>query len=69
MNCRVMCANWIDCAYVYFDHNRYGAVNKIVDILHTSNVYPIGRYGLWEYISMEDSILSSIKTAGEVGDF
>jgi len=65
-NVRVMSANWIDYAYVYFDQPRQGAVNKISDILHKYNVYPIGRYGLWDYISMEDTILSSIETARKV---
>jgi len=60
----VLAANWIGCAYVHFDFKRDQTVKKIFAILKKYDVYPIGRYGLWDYISMEDSILSSIEKAG-----
>lgn len=59
----VLSANWIDCAYVHFDHHRKKAVNRIFEILRGVDVYPIGRYGLWDYNSMEDSIFSGIEVA------
>lgn len=61
--CDVIAANWIDCAYVHFNHDRKNTLHQIFDILETKDIYPIGRYGLWDYISMEDSILSSVKVA------
>lgn len=61
--CSVLSANWIDFAYVYFDHNRKDITEKIFNALRHHNIYPIGRYGLWDYITMEDSIVSGIETA------
>ncbi|MGA1839718.1 MAG: protoporphyrinogen/coproporphyrinogen oxidase [bacterium] len=61
--CSVISANWIDCAYVYFDHNRQDITEKIFKKLRNYNIFPIGRYGLWDYITMEDSIISGIETA------
>jgi protoporphyrinogen oxidase len=62
-DCLVVSANWIDFAYVLFDHSREKIVKEILEILQHYDVYPIGRYGLWDYISMEDTILRSIETA------
>lgn len=62
-DCILLSANWIDCAYVLFDHYRKRCVNRILEILRQNHIYPIGRYGLWDYMSMEDSILSGIQTA------
>jgi protoporphyrinogen oxidase len=61
--CSVLSANWIDCAYVYFDHNRKDIIEKIFNTLRHYHIYPIGRYGLWDYITMEDTIVSGIETA------
>jgi protoporphyrinogen oxidase len=65
-DCDIISANWIDCAYVHFDHNRKEALSQILEILHNFNIYPTGRYGLWDYISMEDSIFSGIDVAERV---
>ena len=62
-DCLILSADWIDFAYVHFDHSRQEKVRKILEILNHYHVYPIGRYGLWDYISMEDTILTSIETA------
>jgi protoporphyrinogen oxidase len=62
--CAIVTANWIECAYVHFDHARKKTVSEIFGILKKHDVHPIGRYGLWDYISMEDSILSGVETAG-----
>jgi protoporphyrinogen oxidase len=60
-DCLVLSSNWIDFAYVNFNHLYQKSVKKILDILQNYQVYPIGRYGLWDYISMEDTILMSIE--------
>lgn len=65
-DCTVMSVNWIDCAYVHFDQNRKRNVKQIFNILKRNNIYPIGRYGLWDYISMEDSIFSGIEVAKKI---
>lgn len=62
-DCLLLSANWIDFAYVNFNHPRKKSVQSILEILRNHEVYPIGRYGLWDYISMEDTILSSVETA------
>jgi len=62
-DCLGIVANWIDYAYVHFTENRNKTVCQIMKILKDYDVYPIGRYGLWDYISMEDSIFSGIEVA------
>jgi protoporphyrinogen oxidase len=51
------------CAYVHFTPEREEVVPQIMERLHDAGVYPIGRYGLWDYTSMEDSIVSGMETA------
>ena len=65
-DCSVIAANWIDCAYVHFQPDREAVVGRIMTLLGARDVHPIGRYGLWDYISMEDSIYSGIETARKV---
>jgi protoporphyrinogen oxidase len=65
-DCVVIAANWIDCAYVHFRPDRDAVVGRMMALLQARGVYPIGRYGLWDYSSMEDSIYSGIETARRV---
>ncbi len=46
----------IRCAYVHHTKNRDRLVSSILDRLRKRDVFPIGRYGLWDYTSMEDSM-------------
>jgi len=46
-------------AYVHLTPQRDEAVNRILTRLRESRVFPIGRYGLWDYTSMEDSMESA----------
>jgi len=55
----------IPCAYVHYTPARRTAVPFITERLTRSGVSLIGRYGRWEYSSMEDSIYSGIETAQE----
>jgi len=48
------------CAYVHHTPQRDATVNEINQRLAEAKIYPIGRYGLWDYTSMEDSIVSAI---------
>ena len=50
--------------YVVFDEHRQTHLQELIDYLASRNVYTAGRYGRWDYFSMEDSILSG-KTAAE----
>jgi protoporphyrinogen oxidase len=56
----------IRCAYVHHTPSRDSAVSHILERLRINGVYPIGRYGLWDYTSMEDSIESARSTILEV---
>jgi protoporphyrinogen oxidase len=49
-------------AYVHHTNNRDVLVDSIIDRLREHDVFPIGRYGLWDYTSMEDS-MESARTA------
>jgi protoporphyrinogen oxidase len=54
----------IQCGYVVFDQHRQTHLQNLIDYLASRGVYTAGRYGRWDYFSMEDSILSG-KTAAE----
>jgi protoporphyrinogen oxidase len=49
------------CAYVHHTPQREQIVQQIFQRLAQHRVFPIGRYGLWDYMSMEDSIESAIE--------
>jgi len=51
-------------AYVVFDENRRTHLQSLIDYLEARDIYTAGRYGRWDYYSMEDSILSG-KSAAE----
>jgi UDP-galactopyranose mutase len=56
----------IKCAYVVFDEHRQAHLQNLIDYLEAQNIYTAGRYGQWDYYSMEDSILSGKKAAESV---
>ncbi|MFH1783002.1 MAG: FAD-dependent oxidoreductase [Candidatus Omnitrophota bacterium] len=49
--------------YVIYDKFRNDAVKTIKDYLAGFNIHPIGRYGGWKYMSMEDVILEGKEIA------
>src|SRR5947207_5927660 len=51
-------------AYVVFNEHRQKHLQTLIDHLESRGIYTAGRYGRWDYISMEDSILSG-KAAAE----
>jgi protoporphyrinogen oxidase len=53
-------------AYVHHTADRDRTVRSIVARLHEHDIFPIGRYGLWDYTSMEDSIESARTAVQEV---
>ena len=67
-DCKIISANWIDCGYVHFTHEHQYLVNKIIAILKENDAHPIGRYGLWDYTSMEDSIISGVNIANKLSN-
>jgi protoporphyrinogen oxidase len=46
-------------AYIIYDRNYKACTEAILSYLHQHNVYPVGRYGRWKYMSMEETILDS----------
>ncbi len=46
----------INCAYIHHTPARQQMLPRIVSRLQVHGVIPIGRYGLWDHMSMEDSI-------------
>lgn len=58
--------NLLRCAYVHHTPARDRVVAAVLDRLARHDVFPIGRYGTWDYTSMEDSIMSGIETARRV---
>ena len=53
----------IRCAYVVFDEHRQRYLQPVIDYLESVDIYTSGRYGRWDYYSMEDSILSGKASA------
>ena len=56
----------IQCAYVVFDQHRQTYLQGLIDYLESLDIYTAGRYGRWDYYSMEDSILSGKASAEKV---
>ena len=50
----------IRCAYVHHTQEREQLVDQIRFRMNEYGIYPIGRYGLWDYMGMEDSIESAL---------
>jgi hypothetical protein len=44
-------------AYVIYDDFRKKNLPSIINFLKRNSVWSIGRYGSWNYMSMEDTIL------------
>ena len=53
-------------AYVIYD-DAYGPARKtVMDFLEVVGIHAAGRYGQWEYSSMEDALLSGRATAAKL---
>ncbi len=48
----------IDPAYVIFDRHRRECVPALLSLLRDRKVHSIGRFGAWEYSSMEDALMA-----------
>ena len=56
-------ARTIPVAYVLFDHACAAARTTVLDYLSAQGIQVAGRYGRWEYSSMEDALLSGREAA------
>jgi protoporphyrinogen oxidase len=56
----------IKSAYVIFDEHRQKHLQSLITYLESRDIYTAGRYGQWDYYSMEDSIRSGKTIAQKV---
>jgi UDP-galactopyranose mutase len=50
-------------AYVIYDLFRYQHLSSLIQFLRSKHIYPIGRYGSWEYATIEEAILQGREVA------
>jgi protoporphyrinogen oxidase len=55
-------------AYVVYDQFRKENLPAILRFLRNEGIYSIGRYGAWEYSTMEDAILQGKAVAEELSE-
>jgi protoporphyrinogen oxidase len=55
-------------AYVIYDVKRDKTVADLLSFFRRNHVYPVGRYGRWEYGSMESAMEQGIEAAHEILD-
>ncbi|MDI7269177.1 MAG: FAD-dependent oxidoreductase [Myxococcota bacterium] len=60
---RFVRARWIPHAYVVYDHRWERAVGMLHPFLEENGIFSRGRYGRWEYSSMEDALLAGREAA------
>lgn len=54
-------------AYVIYDAARQPALDVLLPFLASAGIQSVGRYGAWEYASMEDAILAGSDAAERAG--
>ncbi len=59
----------IDHAYVVFDHAYYPSLQAIQPFLEEQRIVSAGRYGGWNYSSMEDALIFGQKAAAQAQRF
>lgn len=57
----------VPCAYVLYDRHRSRVLPGIHAALRSRGVHAIGRYGAWEYSSMEDALRQGAEAARSLG--
>lgn len=57
-------ANDIHYGYIIYDQKRRKSLARIRDFLGDNDIYGLGRYGTWSYMSMEDCLLDGKRVAG-----
>jgi UDP-galactopyranose mutase len=56
----------IDPAYIIYDSYHRSAVDTICSYLRNVSIVPCGRFGEWEYLNMDETILSGKRAAEEI---
>jgi len=62
----VLDANDIKYGYPIYDRHYNRATEAIKEFLSANNIIVCGRYGSWEYMSMEDTILDGKRAASQI---
>ena len=65
---QVVCEKTLDIPYGYvlFDNQRQESLRIIKNYLQSKNIYSAGRFGSWEYSSMEDAFILGVKAARDI---
>ena len=58
---------WMPTSYVHFTNESTNSAKEILEKFKNFNVLSAGRYGRWEYTSMEDSIIDGFNGGERVG--
>jgi protoporphyrinogen oxidase len=53
-------------AYVIFNKARQTSLPLIKEYLGQNNIYSVGRFGAWEYTSMEDAFMQGVSAVREI---
>lgn len=56
-------------AYVHFDSHRSAALRTINSYLRSRQIVSVGRFGAWEYSSMEDAYMQGVGAATEALEY
>ena len=56
----------LNLAYVIYNHAHRSNVDALHRFLKKNEIFPCGRFGEWEYLNMDHSILSGKKAAEEI---
>ena len=56
----------IKVGYVKFTRETKKISEDIISFMKLNSIYSTGRYGLWKYMSMEDSIISARRVVSEI---
>jgi len=60
--------NDIKYGYIIYNHRYQKNTKRILDFLARHNIYSIGRYGAWRYMSMEDAIIDGKVVTDKLSD-
>ena len=52
-------------AYIIYNHDHRSSVDSLHDFLKENSIYSCGRFGEWEYLNMDQSILSGKRAVEE----
>lgn len=55
--------NFIKHGYIVYNHNYSAARKMLLKFLRNNKIFPIGRFGSWRYLTMEESIIDGQNTA------